>query len=599
VEETVPPGSGVVHPTPVDSEADLTGSAELLTVLDTLLSVTGGLLSDGVHRDLLAARGRVAENRCNLVVLGEFKRGKSTLINALLDRDLLPTGVVPLTSVVTALRGGDHDRLVIHFTDGRQEERPVVELAQYVTEAQNPGNQRGVALARVEIDDQLLHAGVELVDTPGIGSIHERNTEVARDFLPHVDAAICVLDAGQPLTKAECELFVEAAQRVPRLLIVLNKIDHLHYADRDVAVRFVASALHGLGGSAAPEVYPVSAREREGLAPLRARLRQLAANERAALVLASVAGLGRGVAADAAQAARFEARAIQLPLDELCSRAREFEQRIADLRAASTDAGDLLERGTDRALGQLVNEPLQDYARRKDAELRAALRERAALLGDRSPRELSADLESWINCTVQTEFEQLVVALEAAIADELTELEHRYAGRVREILEWVQRVAEDVFGARANDVLPETVLLAPSRFSFKLRDAENALDMIVGFGRTIAPGTLGRRLVVRDAEQRLVDMTDRHVGRLRSELADRVSNAARRYRRDLAASVAEAIDAIRDAINRALEERQRGEEHARARLAQLAEVEHCCEQLAVRMERWPLSGQPLRTTNLS
>ena len=557
----------------------------MLATLDELLSLGAGLLPEAGRRNLAAARGRVGEDRFNLVVLGEFKRGKSTLINALLERDVLPTGVVPLTSVVTAIRAGYRDRLIVRYADGREHERPIIELAEYVTEARNPSNRLGVELARIELDHELLRAGVELVDTPGIGSIHAHNTEVARAFLPRVDAAVCVLDAGQPLSEAERELLSEAARRVPRLLVVVNKIDHLDYHDRREAVDFVRSALSDLLGQADTEMFAVSAREREGLGPLLGRLRRLAAHERGALLLRSVAGLARDAAADTAQAARFESHAIELPLDELAARARTFEERIAELRAASEEAGDLLARGIDRAREQIVNDPLKDHARREGGRLRAAMHQHADALATRSPRQLSDELELWIDTTVRTDFEELVPRVETAIADELTELERRYALRVQQILQQIQDVAEEVFGARAADVLPETGLRAPSRFSFKLKDVEHALDMIVGFGRTITPGALGRRMVLRDAEQRLIDMTDRHAGRLRSELAERVSEAAREYQRDLAAAVDEAIDEIRAAIDRATEDRRRGERHAHLRLEELTHIERRCRQLALDLER--------------
>ena len=141
-----------------------------LRTVDELLSLGEGLLAETPRRHLAAARERVAEDRFNLVVLGEFKRGKSTLINALLGRHLLPTGVVPLTSVVTTIGAGERDRLSIFFQDGRQEERPLAELPDYVTEARNAGNHRRVELAHVELDHELLHAGLVLADTPGIGS---------------------------------------------------------------------------------------------------------------------------------------------------------------------------------------------------------------------------------------------------------------------------------------------------------------------------------------------------------------------------------------------------------------------------------------------
>jgi len=557
--------------------------------LDELLSLAGGLLAESAVRDLAAARTRVAEDRFNLVVLGEFKRGKSTLINALLGRAVLPTGVIPLTSVVTAIGAGDRDRLVVRYSDGSEEERPLTEISDYVTEGRNPGNHLGVELARVELDHELLTAGLELVDTPGIGSIHSHNTAVARDFLPRVDAAICVLDAGQPLSQGEREFLVEVGGRVPRLLIVINKIDHLEPADRDVAVQFIGSALRDLLGDD-NELFAVSARRREGLSRLARRLRRLAADEREALLVSSVARLARTVAADTAQAARFESRATQLPLEQLGLRGSMFEQRIADLRAATVEAGDLLDRGIGRALEQSVNEPLKQYARREEARLREELRKHADGLRAGSPRELSAELEAWVDARIRAEFERLVPLFEAAIGGELTELGRHYATRIERILEQVQQTAEDVFGARATDVLPDTGLRAPSAFSFKLKDPEHALDMIVGFGRTITPGALGRRLVMREAEQRLIDMSDRHAGRLRSELAGRVADAVREYRQELAAAVDEAIEAIRAAIERAGADRRRGERHARARLERLAQIERRSAQLAAELSAAEAAG---------
>lgn len=118
--------------------------------------------------------------------------------------------------------------------------------------------------------------------------------------------------------------------------------------------------------------------------------------------------------------------------------------------------------------------------------------------------------------------------------------------------------------------------------------------MIVGVGRTLAPGALGRKLVVRDAEQHLVDMTDRHAGRLRSELAQRVSQATHGYRRDLASAVSDAVDAIRGGVDRATEDRRQGERHANARLWDLVQIERQCDSLAQQMDRWLRHGQPLR-----
>ena len=585
MEATVLTGFWVARSSLNSGEPPAGARAEMIATLDELLPLAVALLADRTARNLAEARARVREDRFNLVVLGEFKRGKSTLINALLERDVLPTGVVPLTSVVTTISAGERDRLVIRFSDGRDDERPLADLAEYVTESGNPGNSLGVELANVELDDALLRSGLELVDTPGIGSIHKHNTEVAREFLPRVDAALCVLDAGQPLSERERELFAEIGRRVTGLLMVVNKIDHVDEPDRAAALQFVRSALRDLFAGAEPELFPVSALSGDGLASLTARLRTLAATEREPLLLRSVAGLACDAALDTAQAARFESRAIELPLEELASRVRLFETRIGELRIASAEAGDLLERGIDRAVKQSIDEPLTQHARREEARLLAALRERAGQLSKSSPRELSVELELWIDGAVRRDFEQLAPHFESVIADQLIDLERRYAARIERIVEQVQETAENVFGTRPSDILPHAGLHAGSGFSFKLKDVEHALDMIVGFGRTVAPGALGRRLVLREAERRVIEMTDRHAGRLRSELAERVTAAGHQYRRELDRTVAEMIDAIRGAIDRAAADRRRGERHARIRLDQLAQIERRAEELGARLER--------------
>ena len=96
-----------------------------------------------------ALADKLETEQFNLVVLGQFKRGKSTLINALLGADLLPTAVVPLTSIVTIIQPGPQPHAVVRFLDGRTLGVDVADLALYSTERDNPDNTRGVAQVEV------------------------------------------------------------------------------------------------------------------------------------------------------------------------------------------------------------------------------------------------------------------------------------------------------------------------------------------------------------------------------------------------------------------------------------------------------------------
>ncbi len=128
---------------------------------------------------------KLAEDHFVLAVVGQFKRGKSSLMNAVIGRDILPTGVLPLTSAITVLKYGPGEKLtILRKGTSHPEKVPISKIAEYVTEKGNPGNAKEVASASLELPVQFLRRGLEFVDTPGIGSAIEANTATTYDFLP-------------------------------------------------------------------------------------------------------------------------------------------------------------------------------------------------------------------------------------------------------------------------------------------------------------------------------------------------------------------------------------------------------------------------------
>ena len=555
---------------PTVSKQRTPASAELASILDHLSVDGDGVLSPRVVADLADGAHRLEQARCNVVVLGAFKRGKSTLLNALLERDVLPVGVLPLTSAATIVRHGEEERLMVHFADDRSEEHSLQALPEFTTEPGNPRNARGVAAVEVRLRHPLLADGLQLVDTPGIASIHAHNTRVAYDMLGRVDAALCVMSADQPLAEQEAELYLAAAERAGHLLYVVTKVDQLSARERLQAMTFVGQALRDLGLTVPDDdLLAVSSVDGRGLTELRDRLRPLVAGARELVVSRAVARTARAAAAELTRGCELEMRALELPLAELACRAELLDERLAELEAAHADANDVMQRRVGRLLGERVNRPLLEYARRHEAELLSRLGARASELPDRSPRALAAVLDDWIDDAVRATFAALAGELSTMLASDLSELAAGHTRRIQRLLGEVRQAAADALGISGSVELPEIALPDPTGFTFKLHDPQHALDILVGSARRAVPGALGRRLVLADAQERVRAMADRHAGRLRGELVARTQEAIAEHRRRLDAVMVEACSSVRGAVVRARQERLRGADAARARLDDL------------------------------
>lgn len=116
---------------------------ELVRILKRLAELADGRGDDAATAALQGSFTRLSEGRLTLAILGEFKRGKSTLINALLDAEVMPVGVIPTTSTSLWVEYGDDPQLLVEFEGGRLVEVSFEELLEYATETGNPGNQRG------------------------------------------------------------------------------------------------------------------------------------------------------------------------------------------------------------------------------------------------------------------------------------------------------------------------------------------------------------------------------------------------------------------------------------------------------------------------
>lgn len=192
-----------------------------------------------LDRQMEACQGLFVENPpIDVAILGQFKAGKSSFVNSLIGQDVLPVGVIPVTTVITRLRFGQRERATISFYDGTSREIPVGTLDEYTSEAKNPSNQKNVETVDIELPALADYAGLRLVDTPGLGSVFKAHMEVSSNWLPEVGAAVLAVSADRPLSENDLQLIRELTQYTPRIILLLTKADLLSPSQQDEVVKF-------------------------------------------------------------------------------------------------------------------------------------------------------------------------------------------------------------------------------------------------------------------------------------------------------------------------------------------------------------------------
>ena len=183
------------------------------------------------------------EGTLNVAVFGRFKAGKSSFLNHLLGRPLLPVGVIPVTSAVTEIQYGPRERAEIWFQDGRTEAVPLERIGEFISETRNPENGKQVARVRVELPSMERYRGIRFVDTPGLESVFAHNTDASLEWLPNVGLALVAVGVDPPLSRHDIELIRNLSRYTPNISLLLTKVDVLDECERAQVKGFVEEQL--------------------------------------------------------------------------------------------------------------------------------------------------------------------------------------------------------------------------------------------------------------------------------------------------------------------------------------------------------------------
>lgn len=427
--------------------------------VDEFLDRTAALAAGAHRQDLVArlgaSRRRWEDPATRVLVVGEFKQGKSALVNALVTAPVCAVDVEAATTVPTVVSYGDPPsaRLVLAdrtpgepelagaLGEGPTRSRPVEldRLAAYASERANPDNVERVLYAEAKLPRTILEGGLEIVDTPGVGSLSNGYAGATASALPAADALLFVSDASREFTASELDFLRTALRSCPNAACIITKTDahvdwprivdlnrgHLQHAGLDLPLIPVSSRLRDIAISRQDTELHTESGFPELVRHLRAdvvgRARVLAARTVANDVLAVTDNLR---AAWQPELAALESPE-QLPevlraLEEAQAEARALRERSARWQVTLSDG-----------MSDLLSDLEHDVRER----LRIVVRDAEAAIDADDPATMWQDFEPWLDERVNSALSESFLWAE-------------------ESLRWLAAQVAEHFSAAAGDVMP-------------------------------------------------------------------------------------------------------------------------------------------------
>jgi GTP-binding protein EngB required for normal cell division len=557
----------------MEIKTDINQELHALDIIDTVAEERG---ARAISLEVEEARAALAAGQFNVAVVGQFKRGKSTLINALIGRELLPSDVIPITSAITVLQCGSSEHCRIIYHDGREAQVPFNDIRLFASEEGNPGNQKGVRIILIELPASILENGMRLVDTPGVGSVLEPNSETTRTFLPRIDVAIVVLGSDPPITGEELELVKTLSGRAERLCFVMNKADIVSDDNRQRAESFTRKVISQIINIDNGEIIHTSAlsslqnKRDEGVSRLRRLLNEMAAHSGAELARQSAIQASAYLAERLCQQIDLEREGLVQPIEKLDASIAQFNSSmmdIADLMLAAKvrveQAGSYDWKDWKKTKAEFIDEQSRGILAKVEAQISGktvSKRSMESMALETAKREAKLCVENWISLSTSRFNEYYDSRLKVATA-ELNKLTAR-----------ISAAASEAFGTTITHLDFQRLKIDMSRIPLEFSEPSMALDLsgiLIPIINLAAPKKLVSMLTLKRMRSLIGDWLMKNLYHVDERLINWLDSATRALTEAIGKRLDDLEKEIMAALARGRNERDAGEEAISERLVTL------------------------------
>ncbi len=524
--------------------------------------------SRAAYKELRKLRGKLDKDIFNLAVLGQFKRGKTSFINALVGEDLLPTAIVPQTSIITILRYGEKVSVKVIFLDKKEKSIGLDELHLYVTEKGNPENQKNVMVVEISYPSDYLKDGILLIDTPGIGSTFLHNTQMTYEYIKEIDAAIFLLSADPPISQGELDFLRDIRRFIPRIFFVLNKIDYLEEKGIEEMMQFNEGILQeGLGLKTS--IIPLSAKlaleakldddaqklHKSRMMGFETVLSDFFMHEKGNVMLLSVQDSLKTLIEEAKGFLELEIKSIRMPLKDAEERLKKFRDTADGIREEQEDAEPIIKAEINRIM-EMVDEDLEDFKQKNNPGLMAELQERFDSLKDVARGEIVVQVQKSYLRLIEELFEPWRIEEERKVKERFERTAARFSVVSNKAIERIKELSSKLFSVDIHLLPMQDTFSLESRLYYRVDEVFSQLGDEL---KLLLPGFAYRKMLWNKLSKNIHQHLDMNSGRIRHDFLERLNNSSMRFIEILNERIGSVIGNIEQAIQKGMDEKEKSE----------------------------------------
>ncbi|WP_373483240.1 dynamin family protein [Acetobacterium sp.] len=549
----------------------------MMTTIDdvTALLQGAGVCEEDIKK-LNNLKTKIANRELVISVIGQFKRGKTSFINGVLEAAVLPVGIIPVTSVATKISYGE-ELAEVHFKTGESQTVALEQLVEYIAEQQNPNNQKGVSFVNLFLPDDFLKSGITLVDTPGVGSIHQNNTDEAYAFMKDSDAIIFMLSVDSPINEIEREFLVEARNYAAKFYFAINKIDTISPADLEAYLGYCHDILCEIMAVDAIELFAISARTKAGMAELFAKIAEDIKVSADQIIMESVEIKFREVLGVALSHLELYRRAYGMPLKNLEEKRSELEEKLGSLDQITRDSTFYLLRHIDELLEQIRTE-LQDGSANIREKMTVAMAAAYQKHREAKPKELEKVLITLLENQLSTHLNDLSEGGLASLSTGYEHLAELLNQQIDDLKAFLSKVVAELFGISYQ--VDTTVHTLSSRDDFYVKVNQKPAAFLVDMNDLVylmPRGYANKKIYTRYQNKMLTDV-EHNINNMIYNYQYKIRESVRDFKAVLARESDTLKQDLTELVNRVIADK---EDTSKQLGDKIRELDYTCERLTV------------------